>query len=48
MSEKAIHWSDLTLSKPPDSIECKYDEDGPPSFRFHINSIFDKKNPAAK
>ncbi|KAI9289370.1 hypothetical protein BC943DRAFT_349025 [Umbelopsis sp. AD052] len=48
MSEKAIHWSDLTLSKPPDSIECNYDEVGPPSFRFHVNSIFDKKNPASK
>jgi vacuolar protein sorting-associated protein 13A/C len=48
MSEKAIHWSDLTLSKPPDTIECKYEEDGPPSFRFHVNSIFDKKNPATK
>lgn len=43
-----MHWSDLTHPKAPDSIECECRNIGPPSFRFHMNSIFDKKDPLAK
>lgn len=47
-SERPIHWSDLTLPKAPDTLECKSAQEGPPSFRFHVNAIFDKKNPISK